>query len=62
MNEPTDLDIRITAMAQEYETTIASLTRRAATLAAELASAQAKVKAAEDAAKAEAASEKESLE
>jgi uncharacterized small protein (DUF1192 family) len=47
MNEPTDLDIRIAALSQEYETTIAAQARRSATLASELASTQAKLKTAE---------------
>ena len=44
---PTDLDIRITALTQEYEATIAAQARRSATLASELAAVQAKLKAAE---------------
>ena len=44
---PSDLDIRVNAMAQEYGAQIASLSQRCASLSAELASAQAKVKALE---------------
>ena len=42
---PSDLDIRIAAMTQEYAAQIANLTMRCATLSAELASTQAKLKA-----------------
>ena len=48
MNEPTDLDIRIGALQQEYAAHIAQLSNRAASLMSELASTQAKLKAAED--------------
>jgi uncharacterized coiled-coil DUF342 family protein len=47
MNAPTDLDIRVAALAQEYQAHIQQLSGRAATLAAELASTQAKLKDAE---------------
>jgi len=47
MSEPTDLDVRIAALAAEYAQHVAQLSGRAATLASELASAQAKLKAAE---------------
>ena len=40
---PSDLDIRIAAMTQEYAAQIANLTMRCATLSAELASTQAKL-------------------
>jgi septal ring factor EnvC (AmiA/AmiB activator) len=42
VSEPTDLDIRIGAMQQEYQAQITALCNRSVTLAAELASAQAK--------------------
>lgn len=42
-----DLDTRIVALAQEYQSHVAQLSGRAATLAAELASAQSKLAAAE---------------
>ncbi len=47
----TDLDTRVAALCSEYELSIAALARRSATLAAELASARARVKTLEDAAK-----------
>jgi len=47
MAEPTDLDIRISALQQEFQGQIAALSSRGAALASELASCQAKLKAAE---------------
>jgi len=47
MSDQTDLDIRIVALAAEYAQHVAQLSGRAALLASELASAQAKLKAAE---------------
>ena len=44
--EPSDLDIRIGALQQEYAAHIAQLSNRAATLMSELASTQAQLKAA----------------
>ena len=43
-----DQDIRINALAQEFQQQIASMSTRGATLAAELASVQAKLKTAEE--------------
>ena len=43
----TDLDIRIAALQAEYNEQLSAISNRAATMAAELASAQAKLKAAE---------------
>ena len=43
--QPSELDARIAALTHEYEATIASLARRAGTLAAELAAAQMKIAA-----------------
>lgn len=48
MSDPTDLDVRIAALTQEYAQHVAQLSGRAATLASELASAQASLKAAQE--------------
>ena len=47
MAEPTDLDIRINALQQEFQTQLSMVSSRGAALASELASCQAKLKAAE---------------
>ena len=46
---PSDLDIRVGALTQEYEAQIATLARRCAGLASELASTQSKLKALQEA-------------
>lgn len=51
-DHPTELDIRIAALCSEYELSIAAQARRSATLAAELASAQARISVLEATAKA----------
>jgi len=48
MSEPTDLDIREYARQQEIQLQIAALCNRGAALASELASTQARLKAAEE--------------